>query len=174
MAKREALRELQARIAQRMQVASTSDSPQSWLAVECAGHGLLFPLAQAGEIFSVPPLMPVPHTQHWFIGVANLRGGLHGVIDLAAFLGVRGDAEIPREQARLIAINPALEVNGALLVDRLAGLRSPTQLEAAAVGEQRAAPAFVGASWRDSDGRSWQELDLSTLSHDEHFLRIGG
>src|SRR5690349_16454367 len=103
MAKREALRELQSRLAQRMQAARTQERPMSWLAVESAGHGFLFPLHQAGEIFSAVPLLGVPHTQDWFLGVANLRGGLHGVVDLASFLGVKAPTSAAagvREQSR--------------------------------------------------------------------------
>jgi twitching motility protein PilI len=75
MANREALRELQHRLAERMQAAKREQRGQSWLAVECRGHGLLLPLEQAGEIFAPTALMPVPHTREWFAGVANLRGG---------------------------------------------------------------------------------------------------
>jgi hypothetical protein len=85
MANREALRELQGRLAERLQLARTEARQQSWLAIECEGLGLLVPLPMAGEIFSVGTLLPVPHTQPWFMGVANLRGGLHGVVDMAAF-----------------------------------------------------------------------------------------
>jgi len=88
MANKQALRELQTRLAERMQAARTQPRGQSWLAVECRGHGLLLPLEQAGEIFALAPLLAVPHTQPWFAGVANLRGGLHGVVDLARFLGL--------------------------------------------------------------------------------------
>ena len=94
MANREALRELQTRLAARMQAARSEQRGQSWLAVECRGHGLLLPLEQAGEIFPPAALMPVPHTRPWFIGVANLRGGLHGVVDLARFLGQIGRAHV--------------------------------------------------------------------------------
>jgi antitoxin HicB len=34
------------------------DALQSWLAVECAGQGVLFPLQEAGEIFSVGSVLP--------------------------------------------------------------------------------------------------------------------
>ena len=110
MANREALRELQGRLAQRLQLARTEARTLSWLAVECAGQGLLVPLATAGEIFPVGVLLPVPHTQAWFLGVANLRGGLHGVVDLAAFLGLRAPMlrDAVREQQRLLAFNAAL------------------------------------------------------------------
>ena len=74
MANRQALRELQTRLASRLQAARTEAKQASWLAVECAGHGLLFPLASAGEIFPAGTLLPVPHTQPWFLGVANLPG----------------------------------------------------------------------------------------------------
>ena len=40
----------------------------------------LFPLGHAGEIFPWTPPQPVPYTEPWFLGVANLRGGLYGVV----------------------------------------------------------------------------------------------
>jgi twitching motility protein PilI len=99
MANREALRELQGRLAERLQLARTEARQQSWLAIECEGLGLLVPLPMAGEIFSVGTLLPVPHTQPWFMGVANLRGGLHGVVDLAAYPG-SAPAAGPRRRTR--------------------------------------------------------------------------
>ena len=173
MANRQALRELQSRLAERMQAARTRTPEQSWLAVECDRHGFLLPLAQAGEIFSLAALLPVPHTHRWFLGVANLRGSLHGVVDLAAFFGLRRHHEAPRETSRLVAFNPSLEVNSALLVDRLAGLRNAGQLNADE-SPAAAAPAFVGARYRDGDGRRWQELNLPALAGDDDFLSIVG
>ncbi|MES2959162.1 MAG: chemotaxis protein CheW [Pseudomonadota bacterium] len=177
MANKQALRELQTRLAERMQAARTQPRGQSWLAVECRGHGLLLPLEQAGEIFAMVPLLPVPHTQNWFAGVANLRGGLHGVVDLARFLGlpVQAGADAGRDQARLIAFGASLGLNGALLVDRLAGLRGSDQLrnQADDVVEAGAArPSFAPTRWLDADGRSWQALDLGALARDVRFLSI--
>jgi len=177
MSNREALRELQGRLATRMQQARTEARVQSWLAVECAGSGLLFPLQQAGEIFSVGSVLPVPHTQPWFAGVANLRGGLHAVVDLAKFLGLpRGAEASAGDGARLLALNPTLGVNCALLVDRLAGLRNADQLTAVPADEAGPAgrPAFAGARWRDADGRVWQEIELAALAGHEQFLGVAG
>lgn len=177
MAKREALRELQSRLAERLQAARSETRAVSWLAVECAGAGLLVPLATAGEIFPAGALLPVPHTRPWFLGVANLRGGLHGVVDLAAFLGLRPPLarDALREQARLLAFNPRLGSHCAVLVDRLAGLRSRQQLQPdtdAADGAPR--PEFAASGrWRDADGRVWQEIDLAALARHEMFLAIG-
>ena len=172
MAKKEALRELQSRLAERLQAAKEQTDAAAWLAVECAGQGLLLPLAQAGEIFGLAALLPVPHTSPWFMGVANLRGRLHGVVDLAAFLGLRDSAtaELGREQSRLVAFNPALDLNCALLVDRLAGLRNADQLKREPAAGER--PAFAGGSFVDAAGRGWQELQLAALAGDDAFLRI--
>jgi len=176
MANKEALRELQTRLAERLKTARAEPASLSWLAVECAGRRFLLPLHEAGEIFALTAIVPVAHAKPWFLGVANLRGGLHGVVDLAAFLGVKvaeRGAESGRERVQLVAFNAALELNCALLVDRLAGLRSAAQM----VAEPAAAvarPAFVGERYRDAAGREWQELRLAELARHESFLRVVG
>jgi twitching motility protein PilI len=173
MANREALRQLQSRLAQRLQLVRTEARTASWLAVECGGRGFLVPLPSAGEIFPLAPMLPVPHTQAWFLGVANLRGGLHGVVDLAAFLGLRAPlaAEGLKDSCRLVALNAAIGAQCALLVERLAGLRSGEQLEAEPDdGESK--PGFAAGTWRDGDGRRWQEIDLAALARHEQFLGI--
>ena len=172
MANKQALRDLQSRLAERLQVARTQARGQSWLAVECSGRGFLLPLREAGEIFAMAPILPVPYSHPWFVGVANLRGHLHGVVDLAGFLGVKVP-ETGRDQARLVGFNQSLEINCVLMVDRLSGLRSDAELTPQAL-EAGPRPAFVGASLRDLAGRVWQELVLAELAHDEAFLKIVG
>jgi twitching motility protein PilI len=188
MANREALRELQSRLAQRLQAARTDPRAASWLAFECAGQGLLTPLHTAGEIFALGTLAPLPHTQPWFLGVANLRGLLHGVVDLAAFLGLR-EAAVPlhdlgqsasqsaarsaaREPGRLLAFNPSLGSHCAVLIDRLAGLRGAHQLTAVTDTAPGSRPDFALGLWADADGRQWQELDLAALARHPQFLAI--
>ncbi len=177
MANKQALRELQSRLADRLQAARTQARGQSWLAVECSGRGFLLPLREAGEIFALAPILPVPHSHRWFAGVANLRGHLHGVVDLAGFLGVKSNPSglepAGREQSRLVGFNQTLDINCTLMVDRLSGLRSEEEVTADADdGVQR--PAFVGTRYRDAAGRPWQELKLSELANDEAFLKIVG
>jgi twitching motility protein PilI len=174
MAKREALRELQNRLAERLQAAMTEVPSASWLAVQCAGLGLMFPLQTAGEIFTAAGVLPVPHTHPWFLGVANLRGGLHGVVDLGVFLGLRA-SPLPLdnlgEQARLLALNPGSGGHCAVLVDRLAGLRNPGQLTLLPDSEHQR-PSFAGPRYRDTQGLVWQEIDLAALAQQEQFLAI--
>jgi len=172
MANKQALRELQTRLAERLQAARTQVRGQSWLAIECSGRGFLLPLREAGEIFALAPVLAVPYSHRWFLGVANLRGHLHGVVDLAGFLGVK-TVESGRDQSRLVGFNQALDINCVLLVDRLSGLRSDEELTPEP-GDAEIRPAFVGARLRDAAGRVWQELALSALASDEAFLKIVG
>src|SRR6187402_3719549 len=127
MANKQALRDLQSRLADRLQAAQTEQRGRSWLAVECGARGFLFPLRDAGEIFPIAPMERVPHSHRWFLGVSNLRGHLHGVVDLAGFLGLKS-AESPRDQGRLVGFNQSLDINCVLFVDRLSGLRSEDEL----------------------------------------------
>ncbi|MBK1613157.1 chemotaxis protein CheW [Rubrivivax gelatinosus] len=174
MANREALRDLQSRLAQRLSAVRTEAPGSSWLAIECAGVGLLVPLAGAGEIFPLGTIASVPHTRPWFAGVANLRGGLHGVVDLAAFLGLRptqAAAEGVREQARLLALNPVIGSHVALLFERLAGLRTAAQLQRED-DDEVSRPSFATGRWRDDRQRVWQEIDPAALVQHEQFLGI--
>ena len=176
MANKEALRELQQRLAERLRLARESAPTRSWLAVESGGHGFLLPLEQAGEIFSLVGLQPVPHSQAWFLGVANLRGQLHGVIDLAAFIGLppRPVSVLDlnsKDAGRLVAFNGALQLNSALLIDRLLGLRRPQDMSEASAATA-ARPHFITAELADAQGRPWYELNLAALASDEAFLKV--
>ena len=140
------------------------------LAVECAGAGLLLPLGQAGEIQSLRDVTPVPHAAPWLVGVANVRGQLNAVMDLAAFLGLRERGAGARS-GQLVVFNPGLRVNSALLIDRLLGLRDSEQLQRVTdVSGPR--PAFAVRQWRDGQGRVWDELDLAALVQDPLFLEV--
>ena len=174
MANRQALRELQSRLADRLNAAKTQGVSASWLAVEAGGSKYLFPLNQSGEIFPWVSAQSVPYTQAWFAGVANLRGGLYGIVDLASFVtGVAPPvrSELARTESRLVALNSALEINCALQIDKLSGLRNPDAFTDFA---ERAsdAPVFFGHSYVDANGVNWQEINLQLLAQQANFLTI--
>lgn len=176
MANKQALREFQSRLAERLQAARTSGVAASWLAVEAGASRLLFPLSHAGEIFSWTDVQRVPYVQPWFMGVANLRGGLSAVVDLASFVQEPGHAKARNDnelaQCRLVALNPLLEASCALLVDRLLGLRT-TDAFASSTPSDTSAPGYFGHVYTDLEGRQWQELNLQVLSQHQAFLGIG-
>jgi twitching motility protein PilI len=183
MAKRDALREFQSRLAERLQAARTSGVTASWLGVEAAGGRYLFPLSQSGEIFPWNATQQVPYTQPWFLGVSNLRGGLFGVVSLGGYLSARQQAAQPpqtpgqsaaeagRAQSRLVALSPLLEINCALLVDRLVGLRGVEAFATSAPAPE-GSPNYFGSTYTEPGGDQWQEINLQLLSQQTRFLSI--
>jgi twitching motility protein PilI len=174
MANREALRELQARLASRLQAARSEGVSVAWLAVRVGGRNLLFPLGQSGEIFQLTNLQAVPYARDWFRGVLNIRGGLYGVVDLAAFIAV--DSGVPRaepavQDPSVVTLNAALEVNCALQVDGLLGLRGGDAFVSTTPAEP-GAPGYFGNQFLDVSGEQWQEIDLRILSQTPQFLSI--
>jgi twitching motility protein PilI len=174
MANREALRELQTRLASRLQAARTGDIAVSWLAVKAGDASYLFPLVQSGEIFPLVNVHAVPYCRPWFMGVTNLRGGLFGVVDLASFMGdgtTRARTEQSLADSSVLTFNAALELNCALMVDGLAGLRKRDAF-VSEVAPPDGSPVYFGSRFTDLNGLPWQEINLQSLSQLPEFLSI--
>ncbi|MEZ5661626.1 MAG: chemotaxis protein CheW [Burkholderiaceae bacterium] len=129
----------------------------------------LIDLRLAGEVLPIPDTIAVvPGARPWFKGLANLRGALHGVVDLAEFLG--GTPTERGKDARLLAFSPRLPVNAAILVSRMMGLQSMLRMQREDAGN---GAGWRGARWRDAQGAIWHELDLERLCTDDAFLSAG-
>jgi len=177
MANKDALKALQDRLAERLKQAQSLPPAQNWLAVDVAGHGFLLPLADAGEIFPQGPVQHVPHCQSWMMGIANLRGHLHVVVDLAGFLGLSTPvqtAKVAKDfklEGRLVAFGNHFQINAALRVDRLLGIRRPDEMRPV-VQSANNRPHFVTHAWKSADERVWHELNLSALAADDVFMKV--
>lgn len=176
MAKRESKEDLQKRLEERLRNARSAGASPSWLAVEAGAGKFLFPLTHAGEIFSAGATHPVPYTQPWFRGVASLRGRVFGVVDFAAFaLGTPAHAtpknDGGRDATHLVALNAVFDVNCALMVDRLVGLRGAEVFSASAT-PPAAAPAYFGHLYTDKNGEQWQEINLQLLAQQPEFMAV--
>lgn len=172
MANREAIRELQARLASRLQAVQQGANPAQWLAVTAGNGHYLLPLAQAGEIYALAGLQPVPHTKPWFRGVLNIRGSLFGIADLHGFLGGEIPPVVADSQFSVVTLNAALEVNCAIAVNALAGLRNIADFSATSAPDA-SGPAYRGRTFTDARSIRWHEINLHALSVDSGFLNIG-
>jgi twitching motility protein PilI len=158
--RRSRLRAYQAQLLERMQAARSGDGERGQqLGVAIGAERYLLDLTEAGEIVPLAPITRVPLTRPWYLGLANVRGSLVGVVDLARFFG-SGDTAAGAD-ARLITFAPRLGAHCALLVSRVYGLR------------QGAAMSTAGARLCDADGMEWTPLALAALAADERFLHIG-
>jgi twitching motility protein PilI len=168
MSNRVSLREFQQELARKLSAARAESAPAVHLGVQCGSGLWLIPLADAGEILPVPQIAPVPRTQPWYAGLANVRGTLVSVVDFSGF--ATGHATPRAPEARLIVVGARLGLNAALLVSRMLGLRNPRDFAAA---EGAPATPWEGAAWTDRAGLPWRELKLRALVADPRFLDVG-
>ena len=166
------LRAFQRELATRLAAKTAAQVEQSRLGIACAGENWLIRLADAGEVVAVPQLAGVPLTKPWYLGIANIRGNLYGIIDFAGFLGRPVEAIGPGAQARLVLFGPRVgELRAGLVVQRVLGLRNLAELSRS--DPPAGAPAWYGARWTGASGEAWQEIDLAELAQDAAFLQVG-
>ena len=169
MARRTSLREFQISVAERLRTASTRAALSSRLGFQVGADNWFVALDQVSEVIPVPASVPVPLTHPWFRGVANVRGNLYSIIDLASFAG--GEAAGAGVERRVILISERLIAGAGLLVSRMLGLRNPEQFAAA---ERPAdAPPWLAGVYTAAGGTRWHELDLPALVKQERFVEVG-
>ena len=169
MARRTGLREYQLSVAERLRTASTRAALASKLGFQVGADNWLVSLHQVSEVIPVPATAPVPLTQPWFRGVANVRGNLYSMVDFAAFQGA--EAIGAGMERRVVLISDRLVAGAGLLVSRMLGLRNPEQFTA--LSRPAEAPAWVGGAYTDAGGTRWLELDLPALVAEQRFLEVG-
>jgi twitching motility protein PilI len=164
---RASLREYQLALSERLQGAAAGTRVPTKLGLRAGGEAWLVDLKEAGEVIPVPAISPVPLARAWFKGVANVRGNLYSVSDLAGLLG--RPATPLSDHARLLLLADRFRAGAALLVESSLGLRNADDLKArAGEGTQR----WVRAHYEDTEGQVWKELDVAALIHDEAFLEV--
>lgn len=158
--RRTRLRQYQVQLLERMQAARNNAGARvNQLGVMIGPERYLLDLTQVGEIVPVGAITVVPLTQPWYLGLANIRGNLISVIDLARYhqqsdTGTGSDS-------RIITFATGLGFNCGLLVSRVYGLRHAAGMEAS------------GDRLRDADANEWTPLDLAALVADTRFLHVG-
>lgn len=171
------LREFQQNLTDKVKVhqAGAEAGAQSLLGFESGGEYWLVDLTDAGEVLPVPALAGVPLTKSWFRGIANIRGTLYGVTDLAAFHG--GEPTSIMVQTRLLLASKRASQppgsNMALLMSGTEGLKALASLEILPPSDEMApALPWRGKRYRDEEGRHWTHLLLPALLGASAFLDI--
>jgi len=168
MAKKISLREFQEHLAARLSSAAQGQARLALLGVQAGSDFWLLNLSDSGEIVPLPPLAPVPLTQPWFAGIANIRGNLHSVADFSAFQG--GEPTPANAASRLLLIGTRHGNNAALLVTRMLGLKNPELFSPQpATGDMQ---PWEGERLVDGEGRTWKKLNVRALLADPGFMEI--
>jgi len=163
------LRSFRKELASRLASKTAAQVESSRLGIACGERRWLIRLAEAGEVIAVPPIVPVPLTKPWFLGLANIRGNLYSVIDFPAF---QGEGKVAGGSlARLILLSSRGGESVGIVVERVLGLRNLAQFTAEEI--DGGAPSWQVAGWRDAEGASWREIDLGLFARDPAFLQVG-
>ena len=168
MAKQTSLREFQHGLAQRLREAQTEAEPTSRLGVQAGSRNWLLKLDDAGEMLPLPEISGVPLAKPWYLGLANIRGVLASVVDFAAFMGAGPTVRTP--DCRLLLIAERFHSFSGLVVSRMLGLKNVQAMQPAEVAAER---PWLGAAYRDEDGRLWHELNIGELVAHDDFLHVG-
>ncbi|MET3133710.1 twitching motility protein PilI [Oxalobacteraceae bacterium GrIS 1.11] len=168
--RRNRLRQYQVQLLDRMQAAKSGSADGGKELGVMIGHSrCLLDLTQVGEIVPTPAITTVPLTHDWYLGLANIRGNLIGIVDLARYRGEAAGTRGPEN--RVITFGAGLGFNCALLAARVLGLRRIGEMEQE--DPAPGAPAWSAQRFRDSEAHSWTRIDLSLLVQDSGFLHVG-
>lgn len=163
MSKRLNLREFQQNLSNRIHAKDRTAERITTLGVQIAGQHWLVEMTDISEVLPLPPLTYVPLSKPWFRGVANVRGSLYCIADMAAYLGM-GDT-VADAANRVLLVAERHEFNAALLVQRVLGLRDAKAWQQSNVEGQ--------IEYRDEQGVLWRKLDVVGLLGQSEFLQIG-
>lgn len=163
MSKRLNLREFQQNLSNRIHAKNSTAGRISTLGVQIAGQYWLVEMTDISEVLPLPPLTYVPLSKPWLRGVANVRGSLYCIADMAGYLGM--EATVHDGANRILLVAERHEFNAALLVERVLGLRDATAwLQSGNEGRPE---------YRDEQGILWRKLDVVGLLGQPEFLQIG-
>jgi twitching motility protein PilI len=127
----------------------------------------LVDLADVGAVVTLPPIAKVPLTNAWFVGVANIRGTLHSIVDFSRFLG--GDPATLDDQTRLVLLGEHYRINSGLLVSRILGLNRDDQIQ---LDDDATPLPWTIAQYNDTQGNCWRRLDVRALIAHPDFLQV--
>lgn len=143
-----------------MQTKEQADERLSTLGVRIGAELWLVEMGDISEVSPLPPITPVPFTKSWYCGVANVRGNLHGVVDMAAFMGQAGASR--DGQSRVLLVAHKFDFNVGLLVSQVLGLRNIHTWPRSETGGK--------IQFKDQHGQMWQQLDIAGLLKQPEFL----
>jgi len=163
MSKRLNLLEFQQSLIDRLQVSDLSATRLTTLGVQIAEKNWLVDMTDISEVLPMPKVTAVPFTKPWYRGIANVRGNLYSVVDMAAYQN--RDIASGDSHNRILLVAERYGFNAALLVDRVLGLHDARTWSQNEVEGQ--------TEYLDEKGSTWYKLDVSGLLAQQDFLQIG-
>lgn len=165
------LAQLSLKKAQSLPEQQEARSQWSGVGFSLLGVDMVVPLGAVSEMLEVPPLSQLPSVQSWVKGVANVRGRLLPVFDLAAFLG--GNLTGRRKEQRLLVLEN-MGLYAGLWVDRVYGIKSfdlDARIESMPTTIVDNVQQFLVGGFNEEQ-QPWYIFDLTLLAGDERFQNV--
>ena len=168
MAKESQLREYQTSILARLENAKKADAeaPAGYLGVVIGSKNILVSLQEISETLPVLDIQRVPIVKPWFLGVANVRGVLYAINDLAQMLENKFTSI--SSSARLLLMNDVVTSNVAFVVDKMIGLRKLDEMKLREEVIEESA-CLKTQTYQDHENRVWHMLDCDKLVRSKEF-----
>ena len=168
MAKESQLREYQSSILARLENAKKAgaEAPAGYLGVVIGSKNVLVSLQEISETLPIMDIHRVPIVKPWFLGVANVRGVLYTINDLAQLL--ENTFTTISSNARLLLMSDAVTSNVAFVVDKMIGLRKLDEMK---VRDEVAGETIClkAQTYQDEENRVWHVLDCDKLVNSKEF-----
>lgn len=134
-----------------------------------AGQQFAADMGDVAEILQPPRLTKVPGVRSWVLGVANVRGRLVPVMDLAGLLGLPSRANW--RSRRVLVVEQDDHLTG-LLVDAVLGMQQFDVERRMDVSKLDPALNKFAPYGFERDGREWPVFQLRELIQAPEFLQI--
>lgn len=168
MSKRSQLREYQTNILARLENAKKmgAEAPAGYLGVVIGNKNVLVSLQEISETLPIMDIHRIPIVKPWFLGVANVRGVLYAINDIAHMLDKTFTSI--SSNARLLLMSNAVTPNVAFVVEKMIGLR---RLEEMTLREEVIEDEIClkAQTYQDEENRIWYLFDCDKLVHSKEF-----
>ena len=141
----------------------------SGIAFKVADANLVSEIRDTVEILIFPELTPIPGSQSWVLGMANIRGNLVPIIDLRGYLS--GEKTIIKKNSRVL-IARQQEGGVGLLIDEIVGQRhfNDEELSDDEHFKDHMAGPFVTREYVKGESH-WGAFDAAKLINNSDFMK---
>lgn len=137
-----------------------------------AGTQFVAPMGSVSEILHPPKYTSVPGVKSWMLGVANVRGRLLPIIDMALFFEIKSNSQKSREKRVLIIEHG--EILSGFVVDSIHGMQyfsaDSFQKDNSSYLDKSVQP-FVTGAYKKNDSQ-WNVFDTFALTNNKRFLDV--
>ncbi len=160
-------------LANAQQLPAQIDSVQQWSGIgfSVLGVDFVIPMSELAEMLEIPAYTRLPGVRSWVRGVANVRGRLLPLFDLAGFY--EGTLSGQKKHQRLLVVDKE-SIYAGLWVDRVYGMQY-FDIDTKKTKGEEALPEhmqqYVDGCY-ELNGRTWWVFCSQVLCQDDGFLNV--